>query len=513
MDSLSSREKNEMKDGQRVPKVFISYSHDSPVHKRWVAEFASKLVENGVDVILDQWDLGPGDDIPKFVEHAVSWVDRVLMVCTESYVKKADEGAGGVGYEAMVVTGELVRDLGSSKFVPIIRQQSKDILLPRFASTRFYVNMSEGLNLKEQFELLLRELHQVPALRKPPLGKSPFSRTPSGGETPRLAVPRERVEALNPDTVSPLEAYRLALDVARAGDLVMWRKLIRSVRAPIPGQLEAWRKKYEGNIPKDKAQLPSMVEDAAKAYAPLMMVALAGLESGRTEFVNQATLVDEILHPRGWNWNGVTTIVNLPDAIAYIYQALHGAMCLETDQLPLARGLALMKIERASAQEATPLYRNTDIIGWPDSLGQTATVAWKFLEDLPGKWPWLNELFGGVEDYRAALFAYYLTLNVIELAETIASGDQAVIDDPGMTLEIPVCFLAMDEETKRKGYRLILANPDTVRSIWRDRGIGDEVIERLWPKWVGHAARWLDRVYNYRFLGRVAHRNLMADLK
>ena len=40
------------------PKVFISYSHDSPEHRRWVSELGAKLRRNGVDVILDQWDFG-----------------------------------------------------------------------------------------------------------------------------------------------------------------------------------------------------------------------------------------------------------------------------------------------------------------------------------------------------------------------------------------------------------------------------------------------------------------------
>ena len=42
------------------PKVFISYSHDSPEHRRWVSELAVKLRHNGIDAILDQWDLGSG---------------------------------------------------------------------------------------------------------------------------------------------------------------------------------------------------------------------------------------------------------------------------------------------------------------------------------------------------------------------------------------------------------------------------------------------------------------------
>ncbi len=45
---------------------------------------ASKLVKSGVEVILDQWDLGFGDDVPKFMEKSVGRSDRVLMICTEN---------------------------------------------------------------------------------------------------------------------------------------------------------------------------------------------------------------------------------------------------------------------------------------------------------------------------------------------------------------------------------------------------------------------------------------------
>ena len=57
----------ELKSEVTPPRVFISYSHDTPAHKKWVGELASKLVGNGVEVLLDQWEIGLGDDIPKFM--------------------------------------------------------------------------------------------------------------------------------------------------------------------------------------------------------------------------------------------------------------------------------------------------------------------------------------------------------------------------------------------------------------------------------------------------------------
>ena len=87
-----------------IPKAFVSYSHDSQEHKKWVLDFATRLRNSGVDAILDQWELQPGDDLPHFMEKYLRTSDRVLMICTDQYVEKANTGAGGVGYEKMIVT-------------------------------------------------------------------------------------------------------------------------------------------------------------------------------------------------------------------------------------------------------------------------------------------------------------------------------------------------------------------------------------------------------------------------
>jgi len=88
---------------KKSPIVFISYSHDSSEHKQWVANLGIRLRKNGVDAILDQWDLFPGDDVPSFMENKLSSCQYALLICTKRYVKKANAGIGGVGYEKMIV--------------------------------------------------------------------------------------------------------------------------------------------------------------------------------------------------------------------------------------------------------------------------------------------------------------------------------------------------------------------------------------------------------------------------
>jgi len=497
---------------EKVPKVFISYSHDTPAHKKWVGELASKLVENGIDVILDQWDLGLGDDVAKFMERAVTEADRVLMICTETYVRKADGGVGGVGYEAMIVTGELVRDLGTSKFIPVIRQKPGNDVLPKAVSTRFYINLSEGQAFKEQFEILLRELHQAPSISKPPIGKNPFARQPSGVETPASISEGSVIPDLSKLNQDVVAIYKTALELARQGDIVAWRKIIRQAKQPIPDQLNGWRVKHEESPPVDKGELPQLVSEGTSIYAPLFSIALAGVESGRDKFNNQVSVLDEILHPKGWKRSGLPVIVYIHDAVAFIYQALHGGMCLQTDQLSIAMNLAKAKFERGYENESRPLYKIYHIIGWPDSLAGKADSAWNFLIQLPERWSWLGGLFGEPDDYQASVCAYYMSLNILELADTVTSGNEGIIAQENIRLDVPLCCMKRNKDVQRKAYRLLISNPEQVRGIWRNLGVSDSKMETLWPSWISHANKWLSSTYHYEFYYDIIHKDLFKDL-
>ena len=139
------------------PKVFISYSHDSPEHKRWVSELGAKLHRKGINVILDQWELRTGDDLALFMERGVRSSDKVLVICTDSYVRMANAGEDGVGYEPMIVTRKLVQDLGINKFIPITRQVLGEDKTPSFFSTQVYIDLPDEDQFDEKFNKLLRE--------------------------------------------------------------------------------------------------------------------------------------------------------------------------------------------------------------------------------------------------------------------------------------------------------------------------------------------------------------------
>ena len=160
-----------------MPKVFVSYSHDSIQHKAWVLRLATDLVEQGVDVTLDQWDLSLGMDVARFMSEGIRQSEYVLLICSASYVQKAQAATGGVGFEQQIVTGELVSKLDTTKFIPLVRANLGDPKIPGFLGARMYVDFNDDSSYAEKREVLLRELHGAPANVKPPIGANPFADT------------------------------------------------------------------------------------------------------------------------------------------------------------------------------------------------------------------------------------------------------------------------------------------------------------------------------------------------
>ncbi len=155
-------------------QVFISYSHDNDEHKNWVLQLATRLRSNGVDVILDGWNLTLGQDVASFMENGLSAAKRVLCVCSEIYVDKANNKNSGVGYEKQIMTAELMDNLNTDWIIPIIRNNGSSIKLPIFLKGRLYINFDNDIFYESNYEKLLRNLLDEPVLPVPPLGNNYF---------------------------------------------------------------------------------------------------------------------------------------------------------------------------------------------------------------------------------------------------------------------------------------------------------------------------------------------------
>ncbi|MNF52984.1 SEFIR domain protein [compost metagenome] len=159
------------------PKLFISYSWSSPDHQKWVLRLATELRENGVDVILDKWDLKEGHDANAFMEKMVSdeSIKKVIMVLDEQYSEKANKRSGGVGTETQIISAEVYESVNQNKFVAVVasRDQEGQAKLPIFYKSRIYIDLSDEALYGSNFEQLLRWIYDKPLNIKPELGKKP----------------------------------------------------------------------------------------------------------------------------------------------------------------------------------------------------------------------------------------------------------------------------------------------------------------------------------------------------
>jgi hypothetical protein len=198
------------------PRVFISYSWDSLEHKNWVLELAIRLrSEGGVKVTLDYWCLWPGADRERIIEENIRESDFVILVCTPAYAERANKREGGVGYEAVIITGELYESSHRNKFIPVLRAGSWTGSLPTRMKSIIGVDLRNDPIPEEAYTELLRALHNSPP-KPPEVGPKPifsdqiaYAWYESDGETV------QRVQAyVSPSTQGPdLYVFRSSLTV------------------------------------------------------------------------------------------------------------------------------------------------------------------------------------------------------------------------------------------------------------------------------------------------------------
>ena len=159
---------------QGVPVVFISYSWDSDEHKAWVKKLSDDLRQyHKVYTILDQYNSG-GYDLINFMKKGMGIAHRVLIIGTPRYKEKSEhtEG-GGVRFEDQLVTIDLYRQMGSSKFIPILREGSFSTSFSDLMGVRTGYDFSDDSVYAELLKKLAADIYGQPLNAPPALGESP----------------------------------------------------------------------------------------------------------------------------------------------------------------------------------------------------------------------------------------------------------------------------------------------------------------------------------------------------
>lgn len=161
-------------DSNNHPKVFISYSHDSKSHENWVEKLATDLRKHGVDAILDKFHLKIGEDLRFFMEDGLNKSKIVLCICSSSYVKKSNSGSGGTGYESMIISTSLLKNVKTDYIIPIVRNNESENKVPTCLGTKLYIDFSNDDEYYDKYIELLERIYNEDLKKIPKLGENPF---------------------------------------------------------------------------------------------------------------------------------------------------------------------------------------------------------------------------------------------------------------------------------------------------------------------------------------------------
>ena len=287
---------------------------------------------------------------------------------------------------------------------------------------------------------------------------------------------------------SASHAYEIAFSLARAGDVIGWRQLLKKIRPNVFHSLVQWRQnELDGQRPKSKEDLVQVMDEAIEIISPLMVVALVGVESGREQFRNQKSFLDNLLNIEGWN-PAEEIWTRLPNALGYVYHSLHGGLSLGTNQIDLALGLARVKIPVAGGTKFHHLWKMSEFRGYAQSIsgtrGGNSLESWEYLINAYNRWDWLSAIFENESEYQTSLVAYYMALNIHELASIIATGKADTLKTGSeYGFIVPLTFLFQGYDVTNRATSLLRRNPEVLMELWTCLNITREQMEVSWTDW------------------------------
>lgn len=140
------------------PIIFFSYSWDSNEHNSWVLQLAQDLQNTGAFHIIIDKMLKKGQYFTRFMETAVRKATYVLIVGTPNYLQKYLNGTGGVAYEDTIITQDLMANVDSGKFIPILRKGDFSSSFPQILKGINGYNFIDDTKYHDNIEEIVADL-------------------------------------------------------------------------------------------------------------------------------------------------------------------------------------------------------------------------------------------------------------------------------------------------------------------------------------------------------------------
>ena len=146
------------------PKViFISYTwevNENPGHKEWVKKLADRLKSIGFDVRFDQYQPF-GTNMDHFMVTSVNEAVRIILICTPIFKDRSDNMISAAGFEASLISNELIKDITTTKFLPIVRLGEVREAMPLYLGNRNAMIWRAADSDDESFNKLVEDLNKT----------------------------------------------------------------------------------------------------------------------------------------------------------------------------------------------------------------------------------------------------------------------------------------------------------------------------------------------------------------
>ena len=147
-----------------APRVFISYSQDSPGHMDRVLELSNRLRADGVDCHIDQYEPSPTEGWLQWMRNQIDAAEFVLVVCTQKYRLRfegeEEPGLGlGVNREGSIIDQRIYEAGGrNDKFLPVIFLPDDSVHIPETLRAWTHYQLGE----ERGYEQLYRRITNQP---------------------------------------------------------------------------------------------------------------------------------------------------------------------------------------------------------------------------------------------------------------------------------------------------------------------------------------------------------------
>lgn len=162
-----------MSSNQPDEEVFISYSHDTVEHVEAVLKLSDRLRSEGIDCVLDQYEVSPPEGWPRWMDKKIRDAKYVFLICTEPYYKRVmgeeKESTGlGVRWEGNLIYQHFYNSgTLNTRFLPLVFDPKNTKFIPTPLQGATYYNLGS----KDGYDNLYRRLTDQPKTTKPKIGK------------------------------------------------------------------------------------------------------------------------------------------------------------------------------------------------------------------------------------------------------------------------------------------------------------------------------------------------------